>query len=325
MKEFIFSVLFYLRSCARNGFAHSFSLFLKEYWNAFGCQQPKHSNQATKLSKVTDSSVCRSNSAYQHKVLRLSFFLREPVKATLRILKKNKLVLQEVETSRNSLLRPAVAAQLGQGIKISQEREIRELFTQDKRSRIVASFHFGNFVYGLHKLLCLQKNTRNTVVLSQSKSTSNYMTNMASAFGKKGAHLRNQVLLEKTDVRDLSEFLRNPDRCLVMFADLPNRFGQTIEIEFLGRKARFSKSIALLSLTNNVPILPVICFHDCGSHQIEIGQQIEPLTRAGETRTDTVNRLTQLQLGFFERFFVRHKEQWRYLNHLPEYFSEGST
>jgi lauroyl/myristoyl acyltransferase len=333
MKEFIYSVLFYLGSSVRNGFAHSLSLPLRVYSRVVCCQQKRHIDPpalvsdlvSDLVSKSTDSSSSRPHSSCQLNVVGISFFLREPIRATIRILTKNRLFIKQIETFRNTSLSPAAAAKIGQGIQIHQDRELRELLNLDKRSRIVASFHFGNFVYGLHKVLCLQADTRNTLVLSQSKSTRSYMDNMASAFGEKSVCLENQVLLEKTDVCGLSGFLREPNRCLLMFADLPNSFGQTTEIEFLGRKANFSKSIALLSLTNNVPVLPVICFEDGDGHQIEIGQQIEPLTREEETRAGAVTRLTQLQLDFFQHFFIRHKEQWRYLNHLPEYFTEGST
>lgn len=325
MKEFINFVLFYLGSGARNGCAHFLSLLLGVYSRVIYCQQKRHVDPLTLTSEVTDSSGSSSHSSRQVNVTRVSFFLREPIRETIKILTKNKLFIKQIETYRNTSLSPAVASRIGQGIKIPQARELEELLNLDKRSRIFVSFHFGNFVYGLHKVLCLQTSTRNTVVLSQRKSTSSYMDNMASVFGEKSACLENQVLLEKTDVCGLSGFLRKPNRCLVMFADLPNSFGETIEIEFLGRKANFSKSIALLSLTNKVPILPVICFEDGDSQQIEIGQQIEPLIRDEETRASAVTRLTQLQIDFFQKFFVQHKDQWRYLNHLPEYFTEGCT
>lgn len=323
MKEFTFSVLSNLGSSVSNGLAHYLPLLLTAYSSVVCCRQKNCLSPSILNPKRFDSSSSRYRS--QLNVVRVAFFLREPVQATTRILRRNKAFLDHIETLRNSPQSPAVAAKIAKDIQIPQHCEISELLALDKRSRIVACFHFGNFVYGLHKLLCLQPDTSNTAVLSQNKSTSDYIDNMTSAFGKKGVRLENQMLLDKVDVRGLSGFLRNPNRCLVMFADLPSGFGKTVEVEFLGRKAAFSKSIALLSLTNNIPVLPVICYEDGETHQVEIGRQIEPLTREGETRADAVTRITQIQLDFFQHFFVRHKEQWRYLNHLSKYFTEGSA
>lgn len=355
MKEFIFPALSYLKGNVRNGLVRCLSLFLGgsssalHFWQEklqrqkFQREQPQH-EQAVSVATKNSTRHCSPelipaliptlipalipapnlSCRNQLNVVKIAFFLREPIHATAKALIKNKAFLDNIESLRNTVQGTAVAAKFARRIQIPQHCQIRELLTRDQRSRIVASFHFGNFVYGLHKFICFHKDISKTVVLSQTKSSAEYIENMKRAFGRKGAGLENQILLDKVDVRGLSAFLRNSNRCLVMFADLPSEFGQTIEVEFLGRKAAFSKSIALLSLTNKVPILPVICFKDGDTHQIEIGRQIEPRIKDGESRADAVTRMTQLQIDFFQYFFNRHSEQWRYLTHLPEYFTEGS-
>ncbi|MFT4886744.1 MAG: lauroyl/myristoyl acyltransferase [Pseudohongiellaceae bacterium] len=337
MKEFIFSVLSYLGGRVHNGFVRFRPLFIGGDSSAVHFQrknlQQKKPQQKKAVSVLAKNSRKYSSSATNHNVcsknqlniVKIAFFLREPIHATAKALIKNRAFLDNIERLRNSVQSTAAASTFARRIQIPQYCQIRELLNRDQRSRIVASFHFGNFVYGLHKFVCLQREISNTAVLSQTKSSTEYIENMTRAFGGKGAGLGNQMLLDKVDVLGLSQFLRKSNRCLVMFADLPSEFGQTIEVEFLGRKAAFSKSIALLALTNKVPILPVICFKDGDTHQIEIGRQIEPRIKDGESRADAVTRMTQLQIDFFQYFFNCHSEQWRYLNHLPEYFTGGRT
>lgn len=314
-------MLLCVRSSIQNGFTRFSSLLPKM---PSRIATPRRTAAVTAAAKKSGDSS-KINASKQQDFLRIAFYLREPLQATVAILRVNQLFLAKVEKLRNSVQSPSSIVRHVQRFHIPQQTEISSLLSNDRRSRIIASYHFGDFVYGLHKLLCLQDDPSKTLVLSQSTSSPEYIKNMASGFGDKGAGSQNQALLANTDVRHLCEFLRIPMQCLVMFADLPREFGESVDVEFLGRKAAFPKSIALLSLVNKVPILPVICFQEGGVHRVEAGRQIEPRLLDGETRTDAVNRITQLQINFFQYFFTQHKEQWRYLHHLPKYFAEAQS
>lgn len=259
------------------------------------------------------------------KLLEISVYLREPVLITARALNKNIQFLQKVEYLRNHRQSETAIKRHVAGFRIPQQPEFEALQKYDPRSRIVASFHFGDFIYGVHKLMCLQQDVGKTLVLSQKQSTPAYLNNMALGFGDKAATAGNQLLRDQIGVREMASFLRLPKSTLVMFADLPSGYGSTVETQFLGRKACFSKGIALLALTCHTPILPVICFKSNREHQILLGKQIEPSALQGESRQQTIARITQQQIHFFEYFFKLHYEQWRYLQHLPDYFTKGNS
>ena len=320
MKEFTYSVLSYLGGRVHNGLAYSVTLFFRTRSSVINFLQCKGVSGSARKPEKLDSSH-----AWVHPdVVKISFFLREPIQAASKLLRKNRVFLSKVESLRNTVQASKTASKYAQSIQTPQHSHISKLLIEDNRSRIVASFHFGNFVYGVNKYLCFQADISKTVILSQTESSTAYIENMARAFGDKGVRLENQVLLDQIDVCGLSQFLRQAGGSLIMFADLPREFGETVAVEFLGRQASFSKSIALLSLANSVPILPLVCFDRGGRCQLEIGRQIEPRIGKGESRADAIVRMTQLQIDFFEYFFNRHKEQWRYLYLLPEYFAEAS-
>lgn len=279
-------------------------------------------HQDSKTASVSNSEnpVCHRNL----KLLEISAYLREPILNTSRALTKNANFLQQVERFRNHKQSEAAITRHVDSFQLPQKNQFQVLQKEDPRSRIIASFHFGDFVYGVHKLMCLQEVTGNTQVLSEKQSTSAYLANMALGFGDKAATQGNQLLRNEISIREIASFLRLPKSTLVMFADLPGNYGSTVEIDFLSRKAHFPKSIGLLALACRVPVLPVICLKTEQGHQIELGRQIEPTVFNNENREQAIVRITQQQIHFFEYFFKQHYEQWRYLQHLPDYFAKGN-
>ena len=80
-----------------------------------------------------------------------------------------------------------------------------------------------------------------------------------------------------------------------------------------------------MARTKRTPRLPVINYRHGGLNKIELAQQIEPDLLPGESLETGVRRITQLLINFFEQYFLRFPEQWRYLRHLPLYFVEEKT
>ncbi|MFK7863501.1 MAG: hypothetical protein AB8B95_04645 [Pseudohongiellaceae bacterium] len=269
-------------------------------------------------------SLNESRATVHARLLQLSFYLREPLKETQELLNRNEKHLQKVEILRNHPQRHSTLVEHIKKIHVPQESHFKHLDAADETPKIIVSFHFGDFIYGVHKLLSSQESTANTLVLSQKKSTEQYLKNMKSAFGENSASLENQLLLDEVTIKDLMVFLRRPKSRLVMFADLPSAYGETTEINFLGRKAFFPRSIGLLALASKVPILPVICINANTGHRVEIGKQIEPNAVFNETKADAITRITQTQIDFFEYYFLQDKSQWRYLQYLAQYFVKGS-
>lgn len=254
--------------------------------------------------------------------LAISVYLREPLTRTFDVLKENQIFLRKVEKTRNNYVSAATLKTHIDSIDVLYSNQFIDLCQQDSRSKIIASFHFGDFLYGLNKLVALQPTGRITKVLSQSEYSAAFLENMLRGFGKDVPGAESQLVLGQVQPRDLSAFLRGKNTSLVMFADLPSSYGETVAVNFLGRLAWFPKGIALLSLSNKVPIVPVICYANGMRNYVEIGKQIEPVRLKGESKEGAILRITQLSVEFFEYFFKQHQEQWRYLSALPSYFVE---
>lgn len=313
MKEFTFSVLLYLRSRVRKELAYLLPVFLRAYLGVVYFQQEKPQQQKSISAKNRKSNRCDVLSVFSGSssndyvsVARAALFARERIHTTSNMLAKNGIFLDKIENLINTPPDVTTATKVDQSTQMPQHCAIDRHLPQGKRSRIIASLHFGKFIYCLYKSLCWQSKTSKKAALNQRESSGEYIENYTIAFGQKGACFHNQTLLDEVDVGGLSEFLRDSSRRLLMFADLPSGFVQTIDVKLLGRNAVFRKSTALLSLSNSVLIFPVICSEEGDSHQIKMGRQIEPLTREGETRADAVSRMTQLQVDFFQHFFLRH-------------------
>ncbi len=252
--------------------------------------------------------------------LTLSYYLREPLASTRAHLKSNQRFLAKVEKFRNHFCSTSKLKNHIQGFTLHAEAQFQELAVNDPRSRIIASFHFGDFLYGLNKLIAAQPKTIRSHVLSQYRYSPLFMDNMQRGFGHNAPTPSTQLMIGQVTVSQLAALLRQKNRTLLMFADLPRAYGETVCVNFLGRQAQFPKGIALLALASRVPLLPAICYQSGDSHYVELGKQIEPTLMAGESMEAATVRITQQLISFFEYFLLQHPHQWRYLKLLPQYF-----
>ena len=255
----------------------------------------------------------------------ISFFLREPLRAVIFTLHRNARFLQQVEHRRVHALDRHRIQRYAASFELQQGNKFASLTEMDGRSRILATYHFGDFIYGMNYLVCLDPPGRNRLVLSHARSNRNYAENMHNAFGAKAVGEAAQLISADTSTAALSTLLRQGDCTLVMFCDLPSGSGELVRIKFLNRAAWFPRGPATLAITNRTPLLPVINYLHEGLNKIELAQQIEPDLLPGESLETGVRRITQLLINFFEQYFLRFPEQWRYLRHLPLYFVEEKT
>ena len=197
----------------------------------------------------------------------------------------------------------------------------RELLIQDPRSRIVATYHFGDFAFGLNCLLREDPAERECIVLTQQTSDAAYFKNMQRAFGDRATTVEQQWPIADLRATKLAARLRKQVVTLVTFCDLPPTFGATTEVQFLDRSARFPRGAAALAMRYNLPILPIVCYHNAGRHRIAIASQIEPHPELDETRTECVSRLTQQLSNKLQEYVRWAPQQWRFLGSLPAYFA----
>ncbi len=248
------------------------------------------------------------------------YYLREPLVEVISLLRSNKAFLGKIEKTRNSYRSSKRLQQYISTFEIINLSELHTLYSTDQRSRILASFHFGDFLYGLNKLIAMQSDSIETKVLSQSKYSTIFQDNMIRGFGIAAPTADSQLLYDTVQTQVLAGFLRQQSVNLLMFADLPTNYGESVRVRFLGRWAWFPKSIAVLALVNKVPVLPVICYSIGTTNYVEVGRQIEPVCHERESREEAIERITQIIVEFFEYFFRQHQQQWRYLAILPSYF-----
>lgn len=255
----------------------------------------------------------------------LSGLLRRPIQEVRGILAKNRLYNQQIEQKRTRVSPPELIRAYCKSFNLLQGKEYLELIGLDSRSRILASFHFGDFIYGSNSLLALDNPSRTKLVLSQDAGSDAYFENLFSGFGKSVLGRSSELLYAETTSLELSRRLRNEATTLLLFCDMPPAFNETVVVNFLKRPARFSVGPAVLAIANNVPLLPIISFYDGKANRVRCSPQIEPTLYPGETIRSGAERITQRVISFFEATLECYPEQWRFTGLLPIYFLEESS
>lgn len=251
----------------------------------------------------------------------IAYALRQPIKVVNSLLAKNRLHNCRFEQRRNTLERASLVKRYCEGFEIPQYEDYLELIRQDGRSRIFASFHCGDFLYGSASLLSIDSGKREKYVLSLNRSSDACYSNLAAGFdrGKLGPEC--ELLLRETSTSKLSQILRSGNASILLFCDVPPGLNETIEVSFLNRQAWFSIGPAILALANRVPLLPLINYSTKNSSYLRLGYQIEPVLLPSETLRMGAKRITQSLVSCFESVFIQNPEQWRFLSLLPGYFS----
>jgi hypothetical protein len=251
---------------------------------------------------------------------RHAFFLREPISITEKALVGNKLFLDDVEANRNRRQTSTELARLKSSIVVLNRAAYLDLQTSHSGPRIICTFHFGNFVYGLNALMCLEQPQRNRMLLSQEKASPGYFANISNCFGDRAVHCENQLLVKDTNTLQLCQLLRSKQSTLIMFCDLPQSYGEFTEVSFLNRRAFFPKGPAVLAFATRALLVPVISYTDNGRNIVHALPTISPRRRSNEDSKSASSRITQLLINVLEEYLIQFPEQWRYLQLLPSYF-----
>ncbi len=213
-----------------------------------------HSSRALRLS-ISSSSVAEQQAARDYLSL-LGMCLRLPEASVKSILKKHKRFLLGIDNRRYKPQRSGPIREYCSQFRCERESEYRDLVARDRRSRILVSFHSGDYVYGFNYLVSLESESRHKRVLSHKPAPQCYFDNLTKAFGTRSINRSSELLLENTSVIDLSRFIRCEQTSLLMFCDLPAEYGETVTVPFLGRLARFSRGPVTLALVSRTPLLP---------------------------------------------------------------------
>lgn len=253
----------------------------------------------------------------------LSQCLHEPQSRCLKILKANATYLSRVERYRNQ---PQSRSQLQKHIsrfEFPQQEELSRLDTQDPRSRLVATFHTGDFIYGTNIFANHESSITQQFVLLQKAPSETFQANLSQAFGEKRFNSRTQLLTDTFDFTQFRRCLNSGKSSFMTFTDLPPGFGRRVQIEFLGKAAWFPVGPALMAIANRTPILPLLNFSVGNSNRVQLWPLIEPKRQAGQSLEQAAREVTQ-QLSYPLQWLIqRFPEQWRFLWALPSFFKEA--
>lgn len=275
---------------------------------------------------ATEPFASVSQSLYNRPTLQwerqTSLVLRQPSKAVRSLLAENRLYNKRFERRRHSVDSHCRVRSYCSAIRLPQQDEYLDLLRRDERSRILASFHCGDFLYGSAKLISLSATSHRHYVLSLNESSPACIENLAVGFGRETPWKAYELLLRQSSSLALSGLLRETRTSLLLFCDLPPGLNEAAEVSFLGRPAWFSIGPAMLSLSNRIPLLPLINYFDGEANRVVLGRQFEPQRDGSESLRQAASRMTQQLVAFFEDIFVQHPEQWRFLSLLPSYFAK---
>lgn len=252
----------------------------------------------------------------------IAHYLRLPEQQCSRELTANQRFLAEVESRRTTQQSSRRLRRQLRKWHCSALQSYQDLIACDPRSRIIATFHFGDFVFGMNYLLRHEPVGRKCIVLTQRASDSAYFDNMGRAFADQATTVEQQWLVGELSRSRLARQLRCEQTTLVTFCDLPPAFGATTTLRFLGRRARFPRGAANLAFRCRLPILPVICCFLGGTHRLVIAPQLEPVRLAGESTPACISRLTREIVNLLQSFVQAQPYQWRFLGTLPAFFED---
>ncbi len=250
----------------------------------------------------------------------LSRYLHEPNSAMLQLLRKHRRYFNEVNRFRHRRQSPQVLDRHLASFQFQQRHEFDELQRHYPGSRILVSYHFGDFIYGNNLVAGCEIAGRQQYYLTQLPSSDAFLSNMHYCFGKDGFSNREQITANAVSAATLVRKLRSERCSLLTFVDLPSGFGERIRVSFLDRQAWFPKGPAVLSLASGAPILPVIHCRTGNSNHIQLFPLLEARKFHGESLLQASTRLTQSLVTILERALRRYPWQWRFLSLLPTYF-----
>lgn len=250
----------------------------------------------------------------------ISYYLREPLRETRRILRLQRRRLRELHCLREL---PQPAARLracADRFDCPALPALRERLRVDRRSRIIATYHLGNYLYGLNYLSQQLGDLRRVSCLILERLSATCYRNLALAFGEGAATPGQMLIVGESSAVALSKLLRAPDRVLFIFVDLPPGFGRRASVRLLGREGGFGSGAATLAVLNRVPVLPLLLEARGAAARLRLGPEMEPRLPGEETRQDSMARINQTFATALSTQLRRDPANWRYLGLLPDYY-----
>jgi len=169
---------------------------------------------------------------------------------------------------------------------------------------ILMSAHIGNWEIGLQFLTCHYDRPIHLVARKLKLSLLNRLIHfLRTRYG-------NEIIYSKGTFDKMVKTLRQGG-ILALMADLPRK-KYSVEVSFMGHRARSAYGVALLAIRCKSPVIPTFTYRDSdGCITLELGAPIE-IKRTGKVRADLqIN--TQHITNIVEEAIRRRPDQWLWM------------
>ncbi len=184
------------------------------------------------------------------------------------------------------------------------------------RGVVVASIHMGDYLEGLRRLrLTLSTSKRVFVVRRREWSEIEERAFARIASGDLDVTvLRTGRGAAINAIRELHH-----GNIVVVLYDLPQQFGRTIEVEFLGRRANFVRGPVEIALLGNADILPIFTHYDTKGMSVVEAMPVIAIQPAGlRERARRTADIAQCLCTLAERQIRAHPSQWAHWTFVRE-------
>ncbi|ALO46846.1 hypothetical protein [Pseudohongiella spirulinae] len=246
----------------------------------------------------------------------IACLLSEPERIVDNLLLRNAFMNAQFYSRRMAHLANSVeSARLVREFVWPDESDYQRVINGDNGSRILLTIHMGDFT-GAFKRISSHAAEHRTATSLRREGLDEGWSNLFA-----GGSSRHFVACHGRDSPlQIVSNLRRGGHTVAILADLKDEFGQTTNVQFLGRTARFVKGPAQLAVSGRAFIYPFVTFQSGQKQRIEFSERISPELLPGENMTDAVNRITQQLVRQAEQWIKRAPDQWKFLGTLPGYF-----
>jgi hypothetical protein len=194
----------------------------------------------------------------------------------------------------------------------------QRLVTLSNESRLLTTIHMGDVVGAFRSISAIACNGRRAISIMPKNDGP----------ASREFSVSDNVEHTSTNANDMNPIamigeLRGGNTTLAVLFDLTSEFGETVEVEFFGRKANFVKGPALMAVAAKIKILPFVTYEADGRDVLEMGSLIETDCLAGETLHNATIRITQMLATQAEKWIMRYPEQWRYTTSIFNFFNQN--
>lgn len=274
------------------------------------------------LSRISATLRLCSHSVYNRQVLYdgWSVMLHEPRQRCRMLARRHLMHLMLTEERRNRLRGDEEIRDYRRRIVWPQRKAWSRAMANDRRSRIIATYHFGDYVHGLSQLAGAEVQGRVRMLIRQEHGSEASRMNLEADYRQLDRRPPRTLLADEVEPLRLWKRLRAGNCSLITFCDLPAGSGVACRVQFLGQPAWFSSGAAQLAVSAGVPVFPVISWHEADRSQLMTGAPIEPCLWQGKPFETAVQQLMQRLISVLEARLRQHPWQWRYLGGLARYF-----